>query len=155
MEAVAVTPPTGWNRLAPKTSCGTRERTPTCRRRTDRISDGRDTYEGELVAAIGLRSALQIRYRGDGDAGGRSVARDGPAGRPARFPQWRCNCGDLDRQRDAARCGDGGPGQRSGSAGSAELSAEANRPARQPSGIVRAGAPAPRRRSAAPGAGRG
>src|SRR6267142_982435 len=43
MEAVAVTPPTGWNRLAPKTSCGTRERTPTCRGRTNLISDERET----------------------------------------------------------------------------------------------------------------
>src|SRR5258708_7826232 len=52
MEAVAVTPPTGWNRLAPKTSCGTRERTPTCRGLTDWISDEREAHG--RVAASGM-----------------------------------------------------------------------------------------------------
>src|SRR5712671_991744 len=33
-------PPTGWKRFAPKTSSGTRERTPKCRGRTSRISEG-------------------------------------------------------------------------------------------------------------------
>src|SRR2546423_405518 len=40
MEAVAMIPPTGRNRLAPKTSSGIREKTPTCRRLATRTSDG-------------------------------------------------------------------------------------------------------------------
>src|ERR1700704_356864 len=47
-------PPTGWKRLAPKTSSGTRGRTPQSRRGTSRISEGQETYEGELVAASGM-----------------------------------------------------------------------------------------------------
>src|SRR6516225_8661917 len=57
MAAVAMTPPAGWNRLAPKTSSGTRERTPTCRGRTNRISDERGTHERLLwrIARHGRR----------------------------------------------------------------------------------------------------
>src|SRR5215470_19991115 len=49
MEAAAVTPPTGWNRLAPKTSCGTRERTPTCRGQTNRNFEGRERISARGV----------------------------------------------------------------------------------------------------------
>jgi hypothetical protein len=38
MEVVEVIPPTGRKKLAPRTSSGTRERTPMCRGRTNRIS---------------------------------------------------------------------------------------------------------------------
>src|SRR5260370_21255013 len=60
MEAVAVTPPAGWNRLAPKTSCGTRERTPTCRGLTDWISDERETRG--RVAASGMGQGARARF---------------------------------------------------------------------------------------------
>src|SRR5260370_173392 len=55
------------------------------------------------------------------DAGGRSWARDGPADRATQFPQWRCHCRRLDRERDAARHDDGSSCGRTGSAGSARL----------------------------------
>src|SRR5438046_1281772 len=51
MEALAETPPTGRNKFAPKTSSGTRERTPTCRGRRNRISDRRETH-GRVAASI-------------------------------------------------------------------------------------------------------
>src|ERR1700730_17596496 len=62
MEVVEVAPPTGQNRLAPKTSSGTRERTPMCRGPTNRTSEGRETYEGELVAACAMGQSETIRH---------------------------------------------------------------------------------------------
>src|SRR5260370_25811279 len=57
MEAVAVHQPHGWNRLAPKTSCGTQKRTPTCRGLTDWISDEREAHG--RVAASGMAKARE------------------------------------------------------------------------------------------------
>src|SRR6202049_4489477 len=52
-------PPTGWSRFAPKTSSGTRDRTPKYRGRPNRISEGRDitknwqpTQEGSIASNV-------------------------------------------------------------------------------------------------------
>jgi hypothetical protein len=44
---------TGWSRFAPKTSSGTRDRTPKYRGRPNRISEGRRHLKGELAADPG------------------------------------------------------------------------------------------------------
>src|ERR1700674_2328836 len=69
---------TGRKRFAPKTSSGTRERTPQSRRRTSRISEGQETYEGELVAASGMGQNEPSPPRG-GAAGPPSIADSGQA----------------------------------------------------------------------------
>ena len=76
-------PTNGTSRLVPKTSCGTRERKPTCRGRTSRISEARKTYEGGL-AASGTGQILPLfAARNSPSAGADMVRESSPLGKPS------------------------------------------------------------------------
>src|SRR5579871_1102533 len=71
-------PPTGWNRLAQKTFSGSRDRTPTCRGPTNRISDRRETDRRAAACGIDQR-AKSLRIAGAGlGCGGLSPPRPCP-----------------------------------------------------------------------------